>query len=60
MGKHNKKISDPGLWRRIVREVRDQRIADTPEGLNRILDMLRDTITPTKITASPSSPDDPV
>jgi hypothetical protein len=32
MGKHNKKISDPGLWRRIVREVRDQRIADTEEG----------------------------
>ena len=34
--------------------------AATPEGLNRILDLLRDTITPTKITASPSSPDDPV
>jgi len=32
MGKQKKKISDPGLWRRIVREVRDQRIADTEEG----------------------------
>lgn len=34
--------------------------ADTPEGLSRILDMLRDTITPTKITAPASSPDQPV
>ena len=32
MGKQKKKISDPGLWRRIVREVRDQKIADTEEG----------------------------
>jgi len=32
MGKQNKKIADPGLWRRIVREVRDQKIADTEEG----------------------------
>ena len=32
MGNQNKKIADPGLWRRIVREVRDQRIADTEEG----------------------------
>ena len=32
MGNQNKKISDPGLWRRIVREVRDQKIADTEEG----------------------------
>ena len=32
MGKQNKKIADPGLWRRIVREVRDQKIAGTEEG----------------------------
>ena len=32
MGNQNKKIADPGLWRRIVREVRDQKIADTEEG----------------------------
>ena len=32
MGKQKKQIADTGLWRRIVREVRDQRIADTEEG----------------------------
>ena len=32
MGKQKKQIADTGLWRRIVREVRDQKIADTEEG----------------------------
>ena len=32
MAKLGKQISNPGLWRRIVREVRDQKVADTEEG----------------------------
>jgi hypothetical protein len=32
MAKLGKQIADTGLWRKIVREVRDQKIADTEEG----------------------------
>ena len=36
MGRHNKKISDPGLWRRIVREVRDRFVAELDHALDKI------------------------